>query len=103
MGTKSEGAFYFWTADEVLGHDRAPLFKRQYYIKTTGNADLSPRSDPHEEFKGQNCLIARTPLEEAAKVNGMVLTSVERDELLTCLARSISARCSDLPGCHVLT
>ena len=37
-----------WTADEideVLGTDseRARLFRRHYYVKPQGNADLSPR------------------------------------------------------------
>ncbi len=47
-GRKAEGAFYVWTADEVdevLGTDseRARLFRRHYYVKPQGNADLSPR------------------------------------------------------------
>ena len=47
-GLKAEGAFYVWTADEVdevLGTDseRSRLFRRHYYVKPQGNADLSPR------------------------------------------------------------
>lgn len=73
MGTKSEGAFYLWTEkeiDEVLGPTRAPIFKQRYYVKAEGNADLSPRSDPHGEFQGKNCLIARTSIAEAAQAAG---------------------------------
>ena len=48
MGKKAEGAFYVWTAkevDEVLGADteRGKAFKRHYYVKPSGNIDLSPR------------------------------------------------------------
>lgn len=73
MGTKSEGAFYLWTEqeiDEVLGPTRAPIFKQRYYVKAEGNADLSPRSDPHGEFQGKNCLTARTSIAEAAHAAG---------------------------------
>ena len=73
MGTKSEGAYYLWTQqeiDDILGPSRAPLFKQRYYVKPEGNADLSPRSDPHGEFHGKNCLIARKSVEEASKASG---------------------------------
>ncbi|KAI3449529.1 hypothetical protein Pfo_006194 [Paulownia fortunei] len=59
---KKEGAFYIWTSQEVediLG-EHAPLFKGHYYIKPSGNCDLSRMSDPHNEFKGKNVLIERT-------------------------------------------
>ncbi|KAL5983870.1 hypothetical protein ACLOJK_017966 [Asimina triloba] len=58
---KKEGAFYVWTSkevDEILG-DAANLFKDHYYIKPSGNCDLSRMSDPHDEFKGKNVLIER--------------------------------------------
>lgn len=47
-GKKSEGAFYVWSADEideVLGTDseRGRVFKQHYYVKASGNTDLSPR------------------------------------------------------------
>ena len=73
MGTKSEGAFYVWTEqeiDEVLGPRQASLFKERYYVKPEGNADLSPRSDPHSEFVGKNCLIARKSVQESAEAAG---------------------------------
>lgn len=37
----------------------AALFCSHYYVKPGGNCDLSPRSDPHHEFVGLNCLIQR--------------------------------------------
>ncbi|KAI0510384.1 hypothetical protein KFK09_010985 [Dendrobium nobile] len=58
---KKEGAFYVWTSkevEEILG-DHADLFKTHYYIKTSGNCDLSKMSDPHNEFKGKNVLFER--------------------------------------------
>ncbi|CAN6693799.1 unnamed protein product [Malus baccata var. baccata] len=67
---KKEGAFYVWTKKEVediLGED-ATLFKNHYYIKPSGNCDLSRMSDPHNEFKGTNVLIERkSPSELAPK------------------------------------
>ncbi|XP_006645291.1 spermatogenesis-associated protein 20 isoform X2 [Oryza brachyantha] len=58
---KREGAFYVWTSEEIedtLG-DNAELFKNHYYVKSSGNCDLSGMSDPHNEFKGKNVLIER--------------------------------------------
>ncbi|KAL6271785.1 hypothetical protein ACE6H2_028696 [Prunus campanulata] len=65
---KKEGAFYVWTSQEVediLGKD-ATLFKSHYYIKPSGNCDLSTMSDPHNEFKGKNVLIERKDSSEMA-------------------------------------
>lgn len=47
-GKKAEGAFYVWSADEideVLGTDseRGRVFKQHYYVKASGNTDLSQR------------------------------------------------------------
>ncbi|KAL3647965.1 hypothetical protein CASFOL_008933 [Castilleja foliolosa] len=59
---KKEGAFYVWISqeiDDILG-EHASLFKEHYYIKPSGNCDLSRISDPHGEFKGKNVLIERT-------------------------------------------
>lgn len=39
--------------------EHADLFKEHYYIKPSGNCDLSRISDPHDEFKGKNVLIER--------------------------------------------
>ncbi|VVB07078.1 unnamed protein product [Arabis nemorensis] len=65
---KKEGAFYIWTSDEideVLG-ENADLFKEHYYVKKSGNCDLSSRSDPHNEFAGKNVLIERNELSAMA-------------------------------------
>lgn len=43
---------------EILG-EHAALFKDHYYVKSSGNCDLSRMSDPHQEFKGKNVLIER--------------------------------------------
>ncbi|KAI3979037.1 hypothetical protein MKX01_016212 [Papaver californicum] len=58
---KKEGAFYVWTSKEVesIIGEYAKLFKEHYYIKPSGNCDLSKMSDPHKEFKGFNVLIER--------------------------------------------
>jgi uncharacterized protein YyaL (SSP411 family) len=59
-GKKAEGAFYVWTADEVkavLGDERASVFNDVYGVQRGGNCNLSPRSDPHQEFTGKNVLM----------------------------------------------
>ncbi|XP_072960415.1 uncharacterized protein [Typha angustifolia] len=68
---KREGAFYVWTSKEIediLG-DSANLFKDHYYVKSSGNCDLSRMSDPHNEFKGKNVLIERRPVSFMATKN----------------------------------
>ncbi|XP_047966732.1 spermatogenesis-associated protein 20-like isoform X1 [Salvia hispanica] len=72
---KKEGAFYVWTSqeiDDILG-EHAPLFKEHYYIKSSGNCDLSRMSDPHDEFKGKNVLIERNSTSEMASKSGKPL------------------------------
>ncbi|WZZ11892.1 hypothetical protein YC2023_104981 [Brassica napus] len=74
---KKEGAFYIWTndeIDEVLG-ENADLFKEHYYVKKSGNCDLSSMSDPHNEFAGKNVLIERNELSAMASKFGL---SVEK-------------------------
>lgn len=56
--------------DEVLG-EHATLFKDHYYIKPTGNCDLSRMSDPHNEFKGKNVLIELVDTPALASKYGM--------------------------------
>ncbi|XAR61288.1 hypothetical protein NMG60_11034938 [Bertholletia excelsa] len=81
---KKEGAFYIWTSSEVedIVGEYAPIFKEHYYIKPSGNCDLSIMSDPHNEFKGKNVLIERNstdavaskfsmPVEEYVNILGM--------------------------------
>ncbi|KAI3909103.1 hypothetical protein MKW92_026583 [Papaver armeniacum] len=70
---KKEGAFYVWTSKEVesvIG-EYANLFKEHYYIKPSGNCDLSKMSDPHKEFKGLNVLIERSDASAMASKFGM--------------------------------
>ncbi|KAG2697342.1 hypothetical protein I3760_07G101400 [Carya illinoinensis] len=70
---KKEGAFYIWTSEEVddiLG-EHATVFKNHYYVKPSGNCDLSRMSDPHHEFKGKNVLIERQNSAEMASKVGM--------------------------------
>ncbi|ESR57496.1 hypothetical protein CICLE_v10018836mg [Citrus x clementina] len=72
---KKEGAFYVWTSKEVediLG-EHAILFKEHYYLKPTGNCDLSRMSDPHNEFKGKNVLIELNDSSASASKLGMPL------------------------------
>lgn len=62
-----------WTqqeVQEVLGQ-HAPMFMAHYYIKAQGNADLTPRSDPHHEFGGLNCLRQAQTLQETASQAGV--------------------------------
>ncbi|KAK4732224.1 hypothetical protein R3W88_025212 [Solanum pinnatisectum] len=59
---KKEGAFYVWASTEVdnIVGEHATLVKDHYYIKPSGNCDLSRKSDPHNEFKDKNVLIERS-------------------------------------------
>src|SRR5437667_4642095 len=62
-----EGAFYVWTEkqiDAALGDDSA-LFKFHYGVQAHGNAPEG--SDPQDEFRGKNILIARHTIAETAK------------------------------------
>lgn len=56
--------------EEILG-EQANLFKEHYYIKVSGNCDLSKRSDPHNEFKGKNVLIERNDTSALASKHSM--------------------------------
>ncbi|CAA7398446.1 unnamed protein product [Spirodela intermedia] len=70
---KREGAFYVWTSEEVdktVG-DVSDLFNDHYYVKDSGNCDLSRKSDPHNEFKGKNVLIEREDISSRASKMGM--------------------------------
>jgi len=64
---KTEGAFYIWADDEireVLGDDRVQEFRDTYGVEPNGNVFAD--SDPHGELEGQNVLIQRLTLTEAA-------------------------------------
>ncbi|CAI9297189.1 unnamed protein product [Lactuca saligna] len=72
---KKEGAFYVWSnneVDDIVG-EHASLFKEHYYIKKSGNCDLSSRSDPDKEFKGKNVLIERNSADTIASKYGIPL------------------------------
>ena len=64
-----EGAFYVWTKNEidrVLGEAAAREFNRVYGVEAEGNAPAG--SDPQGEFKGQNTLIERLSMADAARL-----------------------------------
>jgi hypothetical protein len=66
-GKTAEGAFYVWTKKEIdaaLG-DAAEIFDFHYGVQSHGNAPEG--SDPHDEFRGKNILIARHTLAETAQ------------------------------------
>ncbi|XP_022758050.1 spermatogenesis-associated protein 20 isoform X2 [Durio zibethinus] len=78
---KKEGAFYIWTSKEnaqsflfkidgILG-EHTNLFKEHYYVKPSGNCDLSRMSDPHNEFKGKNVVIEGNDSSALASKLGM--------------------------------
>ncbi|XP_031122676.1 spermatogenesis-associated protein 20 isoform X1 [Ipomoea triloba] len=70
---KKEGAFYVWSSSEVehvVGED-ATIVMDHYYIKPSGNCDLSRMSDPHGEFKGKNVLIERNATSAMASKHGL--------------------------------
>ena len=93
-GTKKEGAFYMWTQEEVqevLGQ-HAPLFMSHYYVKAQGNADLTPRSDPHHEFGGLNCLRQAQTLQETAHQAG-ISEDEARQTIAECRQKLHERRC----------
>jgi hypothetical protein len=62
----AEGAFYVWTKkeiDDAIG-DSAEVFDFHYGVQAHGNAPEG--SDPHDEFRGKNILIARHTIAESA-------------------------------------
>jgi hypothetical protein len=66
-GKTAEGAFYVWTKkeiDEALGN-AAEIFDFHYGVQAHGNAPEG--SDPHDEFRGKNILIARHTVAETAQ------------------------------------
>ncbi|KAF9607389.1 hypothetical protein IFM89_034622 [Coptis chinensis] len=98
---KKEGAFYVWTSTEVedICGEHAKVFKAHYYIKPSGNCDLSTMSDPHNEFKGKNVLIERNDASSLASKLGI---SKDRylDVLGTCRKQLFSVR-SKRPRPHL--
>lgn len=98
---KKEGAFYVWTSREVedaVG-EHATLFKEHYYVKPSGNCDLSRMSDPHNEFKGKNVLIERNSTDALASKFSMPIQEYV-DVLGTCRRKLFSVR-STRPRPHL--
>lgn len=66
---KEEGAFFTWIQQEIdgiLAPPEARVFNYHYGVKENGNV----KSDPHQEFVGENILfIAHTPEETAKQFN----------------------------------
>ncbi len=62
---KVEGAFYVWTADEILKHlgDHAPAFVGRYGVLPNGNAPF----DPQHEFVNKNLLYTALSIADIAK------------------------------------
>ena len=62
---KVEGAFYVWTADDILKHlgDDAPAFVGRYGVLPNGNAPF----DPQHEFVNKNLLYTALSLADIAK------------------------------------
>eukprot|EP00252_Welwitschia_mirabilis_P015079 TRINITY_DN33217_c0_g1_i1.p1 TRINITY_DN33217_c0_g1~~TRINITY_DN33217_c0_g1_i1.p1 ORF type:complete len:827 (+),score=171.94 TRINITY_DN33217_c0_g1_i1:212-2482(+) len=76
LSHKKEGAFYIWSSqeiEEVLGEAAAKYFMNHYYIKQSGNCDLSRMSDPHNEFQGKNVLIERKEIKDLVADAGISL------------------------------
>ncbi len=95
-GEKQEGAFYLWSADEILetlvDKELVAIFSFTYGIRAEGNA----RHDPHGEFSGKNILMRQANDEESAETFGKSVEEVRatlddaRTKLFT--ARSRRAR-----------
>ena len=64
------GFNHYMQVEDVL-EDLGTLFKDHYYIKTSGNCDLSRMSDPHNEFGGKNVPIERKAISYMAAKVGM--------------------------------
>jgi len=88
---KQEGAFYVWTraaVREVLGEDRDQEFCAVYGIEEGGN--VPGGSDPHGELDGENVLIQRLSVAEAAERFHRPLANMEHrlsDDRSALLAR----------------
>jgi uncharacterized protein YyaL (SSP411 family) len=86
-----EGAFYVWTKAEIasaLGED-APLICTHFGVAENGN--VSPRRDPHGEFRGKNILAQARSLAETAKALNLSPEEAS-DRLAICLERLRLAR-----------
>jgi uncharacterized protein YyaL (SSP411 family) len=75
---KVEGAFYVWTADEIVRHlgEHAPAFVGRYGVLPNGNAPF----DPQHEFTNKNLLYTALSIADIAK--GLNKTPIEVAESL---------------------
>jgi uncharacterized protein YyaL (SSP411 family) len=67
---KGEGAFYIWSAEELvrlLGADTYRWFAYRYGVEPDGNV----ASDPHQEFTGRNILYEQHTIAETAHQFGL--------------------------------
>jgi uncharacterized protein YyaL (SSP411 family) len=72
---KGEGAFYIWTAQEIVALVGAPAagwFRYRYGVEDGGNVE----NDPHDEFAGRNILYQAHTVEETARQFGQPVEEV---------------------------
>lgn len=84
--------------EDTVG-EHATLFKEHYYVKPSGNCDLSRMSDPHNEFEGKNVLIERSSTDAMASKFSMPIEKYV-DALGTCRRELFSVR-STRPRPHL--
>jgi uncharacterized protein YyaL (SSP411 family) len=73
--SKSEGAFYIWSAAEIralVGAPAADWFAYRYGVQESGNVS----NDPHGEFGGRNILFQAHTIEETARQFGREIEEV---------------------------
>jgi uncharacterized protein YyaL (SSP411 family) len=85
---KREGAFYVWTHEELeklLGKGQKDLEIFEYVFGCKPHGNVKSGSDPHGELTGQNVLIQRHSLKEAAENFGL-----NEDEIRSSVQKSKS-------------
>lgn len=83
--------------DIIKEHEN--ILKEHYYIKSSGNCDLSTSSDPHNEFMGKNVLIERNSTSAMASKLGMPVEQY-LEILCTCRRKLFDVR-SKRPRPHL--
>ena len=89
-GSKREGAFYVWTADDIraaLGNADAALFAYRFGVEDKGNVERDPRG----EFKGRNVLFDAHSVADVAAKFGRPEAQV-RDLLATSARKLLAVR-----------
>ena len=95
----AEGAFYVWTKkeiDDALG-DSAEVFDFHYGVQAHGNAPEG--SDPHDEFRGKNILIARQTIVGTAQHSKK--SEAEIEQMLTRSGQKLFEIRSQRPRPHL--